>query len=108
MTLPYSSYFSEIRKIIRTGSSYGVTLPSEFVKALETIMDRNLVLFNLNNTYIIVTPLKMSHNDLYDLLQLTLTLLEVLYHNTDENQLIKQDLKKIYEKLLPLQEVYDY
>lgn len=106
MTLLVSSFYSEIRKLTKQGSSHGVTLPSEFVKTLETLEDRNLVLFNLNNTYIIVTPLKMSHNDLYDLLQIALTLLECIYHNTDRED-AKQNIEKAYELLVSLQELFD-
>jgi len=104
--IPHTSFFSEIRRLTKQGTSFGVTLPTDFVKSLETLNVRNLRLLNLNNMYVIYFPEKSSINDHYDLLQLVLTAIEAL-NTISDDEFVKEKLLKVYEELINLQEVFD-
>ena len=101
--IPFSSFYSEIRKTSTQGGSLTVRLPADFTKALKTLNEEDLKMFNLNNNYIVYQPKKMSSSDFYDLLQLVFASLEVLYHNVDADA--KKNIEEAYKLLLPLQEI---
>jgi len=100
--IPHSSYYSEVRKTSIQGGSLAVRLPADFARSLRTLNEINLKMLNFDNRYIIYLPLKTSHNDLYDLLQLVLTALGIIYHNVDEHT--KKRIETVYTQLVPIQE----
>ncbi|WP_456477593.1 hypothetical protein [Geoglobus ahangari] len=106
MKLPHSSFYSETRRLLKQGKSYGISFPAEFVKALETLGSRDLRVFNLNNTYIVSFAEKTHVNDNYDLVQLILTALEALNTITDDKE-AKEKIFRAYELIAELQNTFD-
>ena len=106
MTLPFSSFTTDERKIVLVGNSNAVTIPAEFVKSLETLKDRRVSLINLNNIYIIIYSSKFANTTQYDLLQVALTILEALYHSTDDKN-VKQQFEKAYKQLQELENIFE-
>jgi antitoxin component of MazEF toxin-antitoxin module len=102
LKLPHTSFFSQTRKVTKQGTSYGVTLPADYIKSLETLDEKNLKMLNLNNQYIVYFAKKMSVNDSYDLLQLALSVLEALYI-LEEDRENKKTIERAYETLANLQ-----
>lgn len=98
--IPYSSFYSDERKILRQGNSYMVTIPSSFVRAVKTLQDRKLKLINIDNTYLIYFASVLSSDDVNDLLQITLHILEALNTVVKDNTVITE----VYQKLANLQE----
>jgi len=89
-------FFEEFpRRLIRVGSSTGVTVPQVFEQQAKALGERRVRVMVLRN-YLIYVPLPFALEDKYQLLDLAMTALEALAM-MDNDDRIKEAWKKLKE-----------